>query len=1021
MANKYNAFISYKHSDLDNRVASEIQRQLERFKIPKSIKESTKTDKINRIFRDKEELTLTSDLSASIENALSNSDNLIVICSPATKESVWVQREIEFFLKTHSRNQILTVVTDGEPCDVVPEILQYKEEKVIDASGNTVITKVPTEFLACDYRGELKRANKDELPRLAAALLGCNYDDLIQRQKQYKRKVRRTYITIALALLITLTTYFAYSTIRINKNYKQSLLNQSEYLAAEAQKLYDNGDRVSAGLLALEALPSKDNDRPLSGNALNALSNSIYAYRPPGINSPLQSKRFLNEGDVNDFAISSDNKYLAVKHNLYNLTVWDIETGQEVMNKVFSNTISQISFAKDNKMIVLTDSLYCYDLNNNNELWMLNDISESSFSLLSEKNMIVYSNTKGLSLVDINSGKTSKELTVKGLGEFEYVYFSDYAVSQQENFVASTNTDGDIYVWDLEKETYKKTNLDTEYIIDIKFISDDRLATISTPSVMNESQKSELSIGNSVIYKDTVREIHCYDINANLKWNDELVFNQLTFESHLCSGVYTSPDGKNYDAVFFTSGNLCLVSDIESGEVLDKIEMPDPILHTKVDNGSVDFLLSSGLYSIYRFSDSFCCSVRYFVDNLESGIIDDVTFVVPENSNGVYMYEYGLYDDNWISCFDNNDNLSFSSNGTQIGNYILFYELNNSQYDVYCYDIYKNCISSKATFNDYLSTNSFCSPFIKTDNPDEVLILASNGVYLFNMYSSDKETIIYNDGYSLNIRQAYYHNGYLYYITATKDPETFEKTNDICRTDIITKKTDILYKDVTEKYFYFNAFPEHSLYMTWDYDDPEFKLDLLYNDEEIKLDSIAYPEFSAVTDDGKHIVLLSETDIQIYDNEMNLQHEISMENKAPVSAHIIDNKLLVAYKTDEISIYDLKKGKKLTTTALNFTYSTGSIFWDDSENGKLLVNAHNCMNVYDTKNFELLASVDYCVGFDHSKNAAFVFGSNIEDTSKDELGYFKIYSPEQLIEKATRMLEGNTLTESQKREYSIQD
>ena len=81
MPSKYNAFISYKHSDLDNRVASEIQRQLERFKIPKSIKESTKTNKINRIFRDKEELTLTSDLSATIENALSNSDHLIVICS----------------------------------------------------------------------------------------------------------------------------------------------------------------------------------------------------------------------------------------------------------------------------------------------------------------------------------------------------------------------------------------------------------------------------------------------------------------------------------------------------------------------------------------------------------------------------------------------------------------------------------------------------------------------------------------------------------------------------------------------------------------------------------------------------------------------------------------------------------------------------------------------------------------------------------------------------------------------------
>ena len=103
MITHYNAFVSYRHAPLDIRVAAEIQKQLERFSIPKPIQKATGVRKIDRIFRDKEELPITSDLNETIENALQNSDYLIVICSQSTKESVWVQREIAFFLKSHSR------------------------------------------------------------------------------------------------------------------------------------------------------------------------------------------------------------------------------------------------------------------------------------------------------------------------------------------------------------------------------------------------------------------------------------------------------------------------------------------------------------------------------------------------------------------------------------------------------------------------------------------------------------------------------------------------------------------------------------------------------------------------------------------------------------------------------------------------------------------------------------------------------------------------------------------------------
>ena len=73
-------------------MAGHIQKQLERYRIPKAIQKATGIKKIDRIFRDKEELPLSSNLGDDIESALHNSDFLIVICSPRLMESVWCQR-----------------------------------------------------------------------------------------------------------------------------------------------------------------------------------------------------------------------------------------------------------------------------------------------------------------------------------------------------------------------------------------------------------------------------------------------------------------------------------------------------------------------------------------------------------------------------------------------------------------------------------------------------------------------------------------------------------------------------------------------------------------------------------------------------------------------------------------------------------------------------------------------------------------------------------------------------------------
>ena len=67
---RYNAFISYRRTEHDTAVAKEIQNSLERFRVPRGIRSSSGKERIDRIFRDQEELSITSNLSRRIEDAL---------------------------------------------------------------------------------------------------------------------------------------------------------------------------------------------------------------------------------------------------------------------------------------------------------------------------------------------------------------------------------------------------------------------------------------------------------------------------------------------------------------------------------------------------------------------------------------------------------------------------------------------------------------------------------------------------------------------------------------------------------------------------------------------------------------------------------------------------------------------------------------------------------------------------------------------------------------------------------------
>ncbi|MBQ1446789.1 MAG: toll/interleukin-1 receptor domain-containing protein, partial [Solobacterium sp.] len=314
MINHYNAFISYRHEKRDIEVAKEVQSQLEHFRIPESLKESARIERIERVFRDKDELPLTSNLSDDIETALRQSDYLIVICSEHTAESQWVQREINLFLETHSQECVLTVLSHGEPEDVIPERLKYRIETEVDKDGNIQETRIPLEPLSCDYRMPFRAARKKELPRLAAVMIGCSYDELVQRAEQYRTQRRRMITAAAGTAGAAAISYLLWSNARINENLelalenlRQSQIHESQYLSSESLEALNDQDRILAVQLALAALPDGETDRPVIAEAEYALASAIGTYQIPEHQSDYFAvRKYSSEAIIRDFMISPD-------------------------------------------------------------------------------------------------------------------------------------------------------------------------------------------------------------------------------------------------------------------------------------------------------------------------------------------------------------------------------------------------------------------------------------------------------------------------------------------------------------------------------------------------------------------------------------------------------------------------------------------------------------------------------------------------------------------------------------------
>lgn len=290
---EYSVFISYKSEDVE--WAIWLQHELEHYHLPTTLNGFDDVQQnLKPVFRDIDELS-AGNLPEQIGQALRNSKNLVVICSPLSAKSEWVNEEVKTFIALGRVDKIFPFIVDGESPTV------FFPPALLDLPKNQ-------ERLG----GDVNKNGKDAaFVKIVAGILDLKFDTLWNRYEREKAEEERK-----------------------NREQRDNLLRiQSLFLAEKANNLIDNHEYDIANLLALEALPinMEEPNRPYVSEVECVLRKSSI-YLTPIIRSVLNA------------CIKTNGNIVIIEDYNLKLKVWNIHTGELIKIVNLRDALKEFKF-----------------------------------------------------------------------------------------------------------------------------------------------------------------------------------------------------------------------------------------------------------------------------------------------------------------------------------------------------------------------------------------------------------------------------------------------------------------------------------------------------------------------------------------------------------------------------------------------------------------------------------------------------------------------------------------------------
>ncbi|MDO4977399.1 MAG: toll/interleukin-1 receptor domain-containing protein [Eubacteriales bacterium] len=446
---KYDVFISYKHTPLDIAISGTLQKKLERYTLSKEIQKKTGKKRIERVFRDKEELSTGVNLNEEIEEQLKNSEFLVIICSKESRKSPWVNRELETFLKYHDILHVLPIIVDGEPEEVYPQtLLNYGEPFALDVRSDST-------------KGSLKRLNQ-QFFKILAPILYCSYDELVQRQKKYRMQRWGILSTFVMVIALGFVAYVYVQNHKLKVSNQATLIEESKLLCNQAQVAIEGGDRLGALEYLLKALPDGEENRPVYPYAQYLLTNVLDVYQSSSGFGSLTASRIQHKVNENeeDLLIDEEGKYLFTRSG-HTLSIWDANTLKSVRTIKTSSEfplkeIKANHLLEDHRILLYDDnSLGLYDYESGKELWhsrFTNGLQQ--VLAIKNKTLAFVLGEDSIHAVNLESGKKEFSHRIHGLDPFKACDTGAACLSEDEDtlyFVGKdTEDENNLFSYDIK-------------------------------------------------------------------------------------------------------------------------------------------------------------------------------------------------------------------------------------------------------------------------------------------------------------------------------------------------------------------------------------------------------------------------------------------------------------------------------------------------------------------------------------------------------------------------------------------
>ncbi|MCR5798796.1 MAG: TIR domain-containing protein [Lachnospiraceae bacterium] len=778
----YDAFISYRHCELDMFVAKTLHKYLESFKLPRSVRKAHPDlpAKISRVFRDQEELPLVANLGDPITEALKNSSNLIVICTPRLKESLWCRKEIETFMKMHGREHVFVVLAEGEPADSFPEELLKDEEGIL------------CEPLAADFRGanrdEIKKRMKDEGLRLLAPMFGLNFDDLKQRHREQRMHRILAIGSAVMAVVLAFGTYSAITAHKIKKQseeiaaqnveisrqageieqqYKESLKKYEISMADASDTIMSEGRRMEA-LYALYYSMPKDpaNDNiPYAAEAQKAMTKALGCYSSGDLYMPMAN--FDAGSGVTGITVSPGGVHIAALNESYNLVIWDVESGEEVaglsVGDLFNN-MDYIKFLNDDAILTFDEEgEYIYDIPSGNKTYISDHVGKAFFNSDHSKCMVV---NDDIILIDT---ATAKAEYTKPMISWE----GDFAEENYANMItASFSDDGSKFgiivsvgLMEDEKNYFVVYDTDSGDMIQNVYLGPEGDYYTTMCMHDNMAYVSATSTGNYIEYQCVIIGINM-DEGKIAFTNNQLIasflYDMRYYEGEEEDFLYArDSDGpftlSPYDgSVYYNSGLSSAVVDsfpLSGGKFEVLITKDGTINRYVLENGLV---LDSSLYE-YEINGK----VK------DSCMAKGKLFLATQGRNYVTLYEY-LKSPN-VEFTANVANYDYTSDNLKYG--VILTETGDDEFTVSLYD------TLDASLIDEFKTPNYRFNYVG-DGDDGFVLFGREALEYYDIAEKKhSKTIEFGDDIYLYDLEVYGDGNYLGYFTTDDGNEYVEFKN----------------------------------------------------------------------------------------------------------------------------------------------------------------------------------------------------------------------------------------------------